>query len=114
MFYSTRNYASLTPEQQKLVDRLYSNELLNICEEKNQAYGHGTGTTKPTTQHDAILHRMTCLAMDKYFETASGDEHPTDGAPTRGGEHPTDGAPKRKRTDTPAHEDGRAKRVKPR
>ena len=52
--------------------------------------------------------------MDKYFETASGDEHPTDGAPTSGGEQPTDGAPKRKRTDTPAHEDGRAKRVKPR
>ena len=67
---------------------------------ENQAYDHGAGTTKPTTQHDAIFHRMSCLMMDKYFND--------------GNEHPTDGAPKRKCTDTPAHEDGRAKRVKPR
>ncbi len=85
------------------MDRLDSNELLDICKKKNDAYGHGIGTTKPTTSHDAALHRMACLKM----------VNPTDGAPTSGGAHPTDAAPKRKRTDTPAHEDGTAKHARP-
>jgi hypothetical protein len=61
-FYATRPKHSRTREQNKLVDRLEADELLNICIKKNQAYGHGIGTTKPITQHDAqILH---CMSSD--------------------------------------------------
>jgi hypothetical protein len=92
-FYATRLTHCLTSAQNKLVDRLEQDELLNMCIRKNQAYGHGIGTTKPTTQHDAILHRMCCQAMDNYWTVEPK-------APTSCGEHPTDP----KRTDTPAHE----------
>jgi hypothetical protein len=61
-FYATRPKHSRTREQNKLVDRLEADELLNICIKKNHAYGHGIGTTKPITQHDAqILH---CMSSD--------------------------------------------------
>ena len=102
--YDKRLKKDRTREQQMLVDRL--DELEDICIEKNQAYGHGMGTTKPITQHDAILHRMSCLRMGQLPSDEPADL-------SSGGEHPTDAAPKRKRTVTPAHEHERADREKP-
>jgi hypothetical protein len=32
--------------------------LMDICMQKNTAYGHGFNVTKPTSSHDAIIHRV--------------------------------------------------------
>jgi hypothetical protein len=54
---------TLNRAEQILVARLNSNELLDICKQKNTAYGHGFNITKPTTSHDASIHRMACIKM---------------------------------------------------
>ena len=59
--------SELSSEQIELLIELNSGLLQKNVLENNKAYGHGEGV-KITTKEEAAVFRMSCNALDAYFD----------------------------------------------
>ena len=59
----------LTSQEWELVQRLDNGKLEEVLKAKERAYGHGTSLPKPMSCHEAILFRVSCNQMDRYWAT---------------------------------------------